>query len=124
MNNNHKNSKHKNKMRIKEEEQQTNNSGQDIDSIVIVKRKHTKVSKKKNSSGPDKLYFSCNCLKSPVSDLKSGIPAEVLIPAPTIKMIFLYFPEEKSFTSLLYFISYISSGVKNLGHIGNLSIID
>ena len=47
MNNNHKNPKHKNKMRIKEEEQQTNNSSQDIDSIVIVKRKHTKVSKKK-----------------------------------------------------------------------------
>ena len=34
-------------MRIKEEEQQTNNSDQDIDNIIIVKRKHTKVSKKK-----------------------------------------------------------------------------
>ena len=47
MNNNHKNPKKKNKMRIKEEEQQTNNSDQDIDNIIIVKRKHTKVSKKK-----------------------------------------------------------------------------
>ena len=47
MNNNHKNPKNKYKMRIKEEEQQTNNSDQDIDNIIIVKRKHTKVSKKK-----------------------------------------------------------------------------
>ena len=67
----------------------------------------------KNSSGLVKLYLDCNCLNKPDSERKSGIPAEVLIPAPTINITFSNLFSFSNDINFLYFISFISSFVNN-----------